>query len=73
METTTAATAARVSAAVSQAGMSRLNLSEASGIPYTTLGRKLRGLSSWTVEEIDHVARALSVEPASLVEFRAVA
>lgn len=73
METTTAATTARVVAAVTQAGMTRLELSEESGIAYTTLGRKLRGQSSWTVEDIDIVARVLKVEPASLVQFRAVA
>lgn len=72
MDTTTA-TAAKVEAARTAAGISRLALSEQSGIPRTTLIRMLDGKQSFTVEHIDVIATVLNVDPTTLVEFKAAA
>lgn len=72
MDTTTA-TAAKVEQARERAGISRLALSEATGIPRSTLIRKLNGHQSFTVGDIDVIAQALRVDPATLVAFKAVA
>lgn len=53
--------------------MTRLELSEASGIPRPTLYRRLDGHSPWTVDEIERVAKALSVDPISLLRFEEAA
>lgn len=68
MDTNTA-TAAKVTAAFASAGITRRELSLASGIPYTSLYRKLHAQSPFTVPEISAVARVLNVEPDSLIEF----
>lgn len=39
-------------------------LAENTGIPYTTLSRKLKGASAWTATEIARIAEALRI-PAS--------
>lgn len=72
MDTKTA-TAAKVAAAVEKAGITRRDLSNATGIAYTTLYRKLHGHVPFNVDDIDSVAKALRVKPASLVEFAEVA
>lgn len=72
MDTTTA-TAAKVEAARESKGVSRLALSHQTGIPRTTLIRKLDGKQPFTVTDIQAIAGALEVHPTSLVEFRAVA
>lgn len=72
MDTTTA-TAAKLEAARESAGVSRLALSEASGIARTTLNRILDGKRPATVEDVDFIAAALRVDPTTLVEFKAAA
>lgn len=73
----TATIAERTAQAVSQvmvnAGFSRLKLAEATGIPYTTLKRKLLGVTPFDVREVYLIARALSVPAADLLpdEFHA--
>lgn len=67
------ATAGRVAAAVKAAGITRRDLSDRSGIPYTTLFRKINGYTSFNLEELAAVARVLEVQPSSLVDFGAVA
>lgn len=42
-------------------------LSEVTGIPYSTLRRKLQGGADLTVLDLARVARALDVAPASLL------
>lgn len=72
MDTTTA-TAAKVEAARILKGVSRLALSDRSGIARTTLKRKLDGRTAFTVSDIDALAQVLEVAPESLLEFRAAA
>lgn len=69
MQTPRSATASKVAAAVEAAGLSRRHLSEATGIPYTTLYRKLNGHSPYTLDEIASIASAVCVHPAELVSF----
>lgn len=66
---TTKATAERISAAVEEAGLTRLTLSAATGIAYTTLYRKLNGHTPFNVEEVAAIARTLSVPASSLIAF----
>lgn len=73
MDTPRSATAAKVVAAVASANLTRRDLADATGIPYTTLFRKLNGHSSFTLDEIASVAAALNVEPTSLLAFEAAA
>lgn len=70
---TTRATAARLEEARIKAGVSRLSLSEQSGIPRTTLNRILNGQTSASVDQVDRIAAALSVEPEKLVAFKGAA
>ena len=70
---TTKATAAKVEAARESAGVSRLALSESSGIPRTTLNRMLDGKQSFTVQHIEDIAAAFGMDPRELVSFRAAA
>jgi len=70
---TTEATAERVRTHVDTAGITRRELSEGSGIPYTTLYRKLNGQSPFTIPEIAAVAAVLGVQPSTLVHFVEVA
>lgn len=66
---TTKATADRIEAARIEAGMTRSELSAASGIARSTLYRKLDGFASWTIAEIDAVAHALGRSGSDLAVF----
>lgn len=68
MEHTTA-TAAAISSAASSAGVSMREIASRTGIAYTTLWRKMRGLASFTVEDIARIASVLNVAPTALVRF----
>lgn len=48
-------------------GMSILQLSEASGIKYTTLYRSLRNQRTLNFNEFERIADALNVEPSALL------
>jgi len=50
-----------------EAGISKTSLARQTGIPYTTLDRKLKCLSDIGVGEVMRIARALDVETASLL------
>lgn len=63
----TAQLADRVAAAKERAGITRTALAESTGIPYSTLGRKLDGFSDFTMPDIYRIAKALGVAPASLL------
>ncbi|MCW4458154.1 helix-turn-helix transcriptional regulator [Microbacterium sp. MPKO10] len=63
----TAEQADKVAAAVERAGMSRTKLADLTGIPYTTLGRKINGHTSFTAVEIYDIAIALNTAPAALM------
>lgn len=69
MSTTRTVTAA-VRAALVQRGMPVAELSRRSGIPYSTLDRRLNadGASPFTVVEVGNIAAALHVSPADLME-----
>jgi transcriptional regulator with XRE-family HTH domain len=53
--------------ALGQAKRSKRWLSEATGIAYSTLRRKLQGEADLTVLDLARIARALQVPPASLL------
>lgn len=72
MDTTTA-TAKRIAAAVNEAGVTRKELSEATGIPATTLFRIIKGQTPADVEQIAAIARFLNVSATALVEFEVAA
>jgi len=67
----------KVAAAMGRAEVSKLRLAEVTGIPYSTLGRKLNGRGEFTFEELYLIAEALGERPSSFVpsvfEARAVA
>lgn len=63
-------TAAKVSAALEETGVSKLQLSLLAGIPYTTLGRCLMGTRDFRVSEIMRIGDALEVEPGTLLPER---
>lgn len=56
------AVAETVVAQLRQAGMSRKSLSDETGIPRVTLGRRLSGASAFKVHELEAVAYALGFE-----------
>lgn len=60
-------TAARVQTALDAAGRSTLALSEQTGIPRTTLLRRLTGTSPFTVDELALIASNLDIEVHSLI------
>jgi len=72
-------TAERIAQSVSQAivtaGKSKSWLAEATGIPYSTLGRKLLGKTEFNFSELLSIAEALEISPARFVpaEFRTLA
>jgi transcriptional regulator with XRE-family HTH domain len=70
---TATATANNVVAAIEASGLTRQQVADLSGIPKTTLLRKLHGHASFTLDEIDRLARALGTTSANLIAFEAVA
>jgi transcriptional regulator with XRE-family HTH domain len=65
--------ATAVTAATSEAGHSILALAEGTGIPRTTLLRRLSGRSSFTVAELEAIATFLKVEVARFIVAERVA
>lgn len=59
--------AGEVRAALARDGRSGAQLSKDAGVAPSALHRKLKGITSFTVEEIVSVAVALDVDPASFV------
>ncbi|MGC0144424.1 helix-turn-helix domain-containing protein [Pseudactinotalea sp. Z1732] len=59
--------ARNVSQAIVTQGQTKQRIAEVTGIPYSTLSRKLLGRSEFTFTEIALVADALGVSPASLI------
>ena len=59
--------ALNVSQAIVIAGKSKNWLAEDSGIPYSTLGRKLKGDTEFTITEILAVAESLGIHPSRLL------
>lgn len=57
----------QVNRTITQHGMNRSQISEASGIPRATLIRKLQGHSDFTVRELGSIAKALGLTIADLI------
>lgn len=66
-------TAALVCQAMEERGVSQLKLAEVTRIPRTTLMRRLAGDSSFTVNELDRIAAALSIDAPALLNGAVVA
>lgn len=56
-----------ISDALISASMSARQLAQLSGIPSTTLHRKLAGFSSFTVAELTGIAQVLQIPPADIL------
>lgn len=63
----TRGTAERVSAAIEAAGQTHLAVAEQTGIPRTTLLRRLSGAAPFTITELERVADLLDVPVHSLI------
>ncbi|MFF3065946.1 helix-turn-helix domain-containing protein [Oerskovia sp. NPDC057915] len=66
------AVAANIETARRQSGLTKLSLAASSGIPRTSLDRKLNGRGDFTVREITALATALGTTPHALVTTRDV-
>lgn len=62
-----AAVADSVNTAITTTGITHKALAEATGIPRTTLTRRLAGQSPFTVAELDAIALALNIDVTTLV------
>lgn len=67
MDSLTGRTAMAVEAAIDAAGQSQLGVSDATGIPRTTLIRRLRGQSPFTIAELESIAECLGVTVSDLL------
>lgn len=67
MGTINASLGAVVRAAIRDAELNQRAISSLTGIPYTTLRRKLDGLSSFTVDELMLIGSPLNVLPSELI------
>lgn len=65
------AVAGEVRAEFARAGVTLGSISERTGIPVSTLSRKARALSPFTVDELAVIADALDIDPARLFPTRA--
>lgn len=59
--------AGAVQAAMDAAGVTHLELATEVGIPRVTLGRRLKGGSPFTVQELADIAAYLHLDPADLL------
>lgn len=66
--TTSQMVATRVSDLMVSSGVSTKALAESTGIPRTTLVRRLTGNSPWTLSELDLVAAHFGITPFDLVD-----
>lgn len=62
MDNLTESVAKNVTAAIDSAGQTQVSISEATGIPRTTLIRRLAGHSPFTIAELGRIAEVLDVE-----------
>jgi transcriptional regulator with XRE-family HTH domain len=61
MDTLAIRMAVAVETAIAEAGQTHLGVSEATGIPRTTLLRRLKGQSSFAVDELERIAEVIGV------------
>lgn len=66
---TTRATAERIKSAITEAGITRTDMASLTGIPATTLWRKINGHTPFNVAEIVAISEVLDVKPSSLIAF----
>lgn len=64
---TTHLVANAISTALHDAGMTKIFAAEATGIAYSTLGRKLKGVTDFNFTEVKLIADVLGVTPGSLI------
>lgn len=64
---TTQMVASAIAAALLNAGFTKTHAAEVTGIPYTTLGRKLKGAADFNFTEVKLIADALGVTPGALI------
>lgn len=57
----------RVIASMKDAGLSKSKLAELTGIPYSTLGRKLVGRTEFTFGELFSIAEVVGERPSAFV------
>jgi transcriptional regulator with XRE-family HTH domain len=67
MDSLTVTTATRLREAIAASGRSLVDISEATGIPRTTLLRRLTGRSPFTVEELGALATELGTTAHALI------
>lgn len=60
-------TTRRINEEIDTLKLPKTSLAENSGIAYPTLGRKLKGMSDWTITEVGMVAQALRIPASSLL------
>lgn len=66
-QTVTIEVTRQINTALMAVGMTRHRLATDTGIPSTTLQRKLKGDGEFTLNELLRVARALNVAPSALL------
>lgn len=71
--TTSQTVAARISELMDSSGVSAKALAESTGIPRTTLVRRLTGNSPWTLQELDLLAVHFGTTATALVGSEAAA
>jgi len=59
-------TAEAIKSALETTGVKKTHIAEVTGIPYSTLNRKLAGKADFTLGDILAIAEALGVSPATL-------
>ena len=64
-----AAVSREVRRLLDERGMSGNALAKATGIPQTSIAGKLRGATSFTVDDLDAICRVLEVKVANLMEW----
>lgn len=57
----------KIAAVMTRKRISQTLLAERSGIPYSTLNRKVAGVGTFNLVEVYRIAQALDVDPASLI------
>lgn len=67
------ATGEAVREAVYQSRLTQAEVARRAGLSTRSVARKLAGQRTWTVPEIDAIARVLGVDPATLLRFPEVA
>ena len=68
LNSTAARVSARVAAQIKESGVTVVWLCERTGIPRSTLNRRLSGHSAFNLNEVDRIAEALRIDAAELLD-----